>query len=68
MEKELPAKKMSEVDKGSIIAFDVDDVLASYQIQLNRFHNKTFGTNFKFQDYHSFNLWEVWGSSYLKVY
>lgn len=54
---------MSETDKGVTIAIDVDDVLANYQAQLNRFHNKTYGTNFKLRDYHSFKLWEIWGGT-----
>jgi uncharacterized HAD superfamily protein len=45
------------------IAIDIDDVLADFMVALIEFHNKTYKTKFKKNDFFSYNLWEVWGGT-----
>ena len=43
------------------IGIDIDETLADTMIWINRFYNFYQGTNFVFEDYKTYPLWETWG-------
>jgi uncharacterized HAD superfamily protein len=45
------------------IGIDLDDVLSLSMQEVINFHNDTYGTNLKFEDFHTYNLWEIWGGT-----
>lgn len=45
------------------IGIDFDDVVANSLDVLMRLHNERYGTALTRADFHSFNLWEVWGGT-----
>lgn len=45
------------------IAVDNDDVLANLNVPLYQFHNHHYGTNLRYKDTVSYNLWQVWQCS-----
>lgn len=45
------------------IIVDVDDVLLEFLKGLNDFYNDKHGTSFKYRDYGSYGLHEIWGCS-----
>ncbi|MEM4367385.1 MAG: hypothetical protein QW035_04655 [Candidatus Anstonellales archaeon] len=49
--------------KKAMVAFDLDDVLADFTSKLIEWHNATYGTSFKKNDFFSFRFWEVWGGN-----
>lgn len=46
-----------------IVAVDLDDTLSHTTEALIAWHNDTYKTNLKHSDFHTQNLWEVWGGS-----
>lgn len=46
-----------------IVAVDLDDTLSHTIEALAAWHNDTYDTNLKHSDFHTQNLWEVWGGS-----
>ena len=46
------------------IGIDLDEVLCEFVRGLIDFHNAEFGTSFVYDDFFSFNFWEVWGGSF----
>jgi uncharacterized HAD superfamily protein len=47
-----------------IIGIDIDDCLANFVTALNRWHNKTFNTNFKKSHYTNVAFPETWGGTF----
>jgi hypothetical protein len=45
------------------IGFDYDDVLVEYIPAVIKFHNNTYKTALKIDDFHSYKFWEVWGGT-----
>ena len=48
---------------GTVIAFDLDDVVFPFVPEMNDFYNRANGTNFKPEDYDSYSFHRVWGIS-----
>lgn len=46
-----------------IIAIDLDEVLADTTPALIRYHNDTYGTSFVFEDFNSYEWWNIWGGT-----
>ena len=46
-----------------IIAVDVDDVLTDFFDQLIIFHNETYNTSLKIEDFQSYDTWKTWGGT-----
>ncbi|MCD6398944.1 MAG: hypothetical protein J7L08_03405 [Candidatus Aenigmarchaeota archaeon] len=44
-----------------LIGIDMDDVLGDFVGGLVEYHNETYGTSFKKDDFSSFDFWKVWG-------
>lgn len=44
-----------------IIAIDIDEVLAPFVSGLIPWHNLRYGTDFRFQDFHTYEFHKVWG-------
>lgn len=45
------------------IGIDIDEVLADFMTELNRFYNQRYGTNFSIEDYKNYDLEKIWGGS-----
>jgi uncharacterized HAD superfamily protein len=45
------------------IGIDLDDVLVQFLPSLIKFHNKTYGTNLKLDQFGSYQFWEIWGGT-----
>lgn len=45
------------------IAVDIDEVLANYLSNLIEYHNATYGTNFKREQFYSYEFWKIWGGT-----
>jgi len=45
------------------IAIDIDEVLGQFMKSLIEFHNNEYKTNFKLEDFFSYNFWNVWGGT-----
>ncbi len=45
------------------IGIDIDEVLGHFLPALVEFHNYTYGTKLKVEQFHSYNFWEVWGGT-----
>ena len=43
-----------------IVGLDVDDVLCDFFNVLNERYNRIHGTNFRREDYKTYNLWDTW--------
>ncbi|CAO3693872.1 unnamed protein product [Umbelopsis ramanniana] len=54
---------MPSVSHRQIVAVDLDDTLSHTIEALSAWHNDTYETNLKHSDFHTQNLWEVWGGS-----
>lgn len=54
---------MPSVSHRRIVAVDLDDTLAHSVEALAAWHNDTYDTDLKHSDFHTHNLWEVWGGS-----
>jgi 5'(3')-deoxyribonucleotidase len=54
---------MPSVSHRRIVAVDLDDTLSHTIEALSAWHNDTYETNLKHSDFHTQNLWEVWGGS-----
>ena len=46
------------------IVLDMDEVLTDLLTGMNSFYNEHHGTNFRREEYHTCNWWEVWGCTY----
>lgn len=46
------------------ILLDMDEVLAALVTAVNTYYNTLHGTNFRREDYTTYNWWETWGSTY----
>eukprot|EP00741_Cyanophora_paradoxa_P005835 tig00000113_g5654.t1 len=46
-----------------VIAVDLDEVLGQFVVPLVEFHNATYNTQLKLQDFHSYTFCEVWGGT-----
>jgi hypothetical protein len=47
--------------------YDCDEVLLDFINPMNGYYNDLYGTNFKREDYGSFNLWETWKCSKMQA-
>ncbi|MFH0715161.1 MAG: HAD hydrolase-like protein [Candidatus Diapherotrites archaeon] len=45
------------------IAFDLDEVVSETVKEWAEFHNRKFGTHWKLEHLHDYDLWKVWGGS-----
>lgn len=45
------------------IGIDLDDVLVQFLPSLIEFHNKTYGTKLKLEQFSSYQFWETWGGT-----
>lgn len=45
------------------IAIDIDEVLGQFMKSLIEFHNSEYKTNYKLEDFFSYNFWNVWGGT-----
>jgi len=45
------------------IGIDIDEVLGHFLPALTEFHNCTYGTNLKVEQFHSYNFWEICGGT-----
>ncbi len=45
------------------IGIDLDDVLVQFLAALIKYHNDTYGTNLKFEQFHSYQFWKIWGGN-----
>ncbi|MBI5229280.1 hypothetical protein HY991_04155 [Candidatus Micrarchaeota archaeon] len=46
-----------------LIGMDLDEVLADFLSSVIKFHNTTYGTSLKREDFFSYNFWEVWSGT-----
>ncbi len=45
------------------IGIDIDEVLARFLPAIIRYHNETYNTSLKKEDFKTYNLWESWGGT-----
>lgn len=45
------------------VGVDLDEVLADFLPSLMDYHNENYGTDFKKEDFHSYQFWHVWGGT-----
>jgi uncharacterized HAD superfamily protein len=50
-----------------VVCIDVDDTLVDYNLALRNWHNETYGTSLKFEDFKSYFFNEVWGGTMQEV-
>ncbi len=50
-----------------IIAIDLDEVLCDFIGELINYYNNKYDTNYKKEDFHTYNFWQVWGGNQNKA-
>lgn len=45
------------------IGIDLDDVLIDFNTHLTYYHNEVYGTSHTKEDFTTWNLWEIWGTT-----